>query len=76
MKAGPKPGLVPNAKAGPAKEVVVTLEKSPIGRIPAHRGTLRALGLRKRGATRKHKLTPVIVGMLRQVGYLVKVEDA
>lgn len=54
--------------------VIVTQVKSGIGRLPKHRATLRALGLRKMGATREHKLTPVIQGMLKQVEYLVKVE--
>lgn len=56
--------------------VSVTLKKSPIGRIPAHRATLRALGLRSVGKTRIHKMTPVLKGMLTQVGYLLSVEKS
>ena len=55
--------------------IQVTLVKSPIGRKKSHLGTLRALGLRKPGSTRKHKATPVIRGMVRQVGYLLKIEE-
>ncbi len=54
--------------------VKVTQIKSAIGRLPKHRATLRALGLRKMGAVREHKMTPVVKGMLKQVEYLVKVE--
>lgn len=57
------------------KKVTVTLEKSPIGRKPEHRATLRALGLRKRGAKRVHTLNPSVKGMIQQVGYLLKVEE-
>ncbi len=57
-------------------KVKVTLIKSPFGRIPAHRGTLRALGLRKIGAVRTHTVTPVLKGMIQQVYYMIKVEDA
>lgn len=55
----------------------VTLVKSAIGRIPRHRATLRALGLRKMGASRVHSLdNPAVKGMIKQVEYLLKVEDA
>ncbi len=58
------------------KKVKVTQIRSGIGRIPKHRATLRALGLRKIGAVREHTLSPVIQGMIKQVEYLIKVEDA
>jgi len=59
------------------KKVTVTLVKSSIGRIPRHRQTLRALGLRKIGASRVHSLAnPAVKGMIKQVEYLLKVEDA
>jgi large subunit ribosomal protein L30 len=59
-----------------SETVQVTLTKSPIGKHPTHRLTLRALGLRKRGAVRTHALTPSVAGMLKQVGYLIKIEKA
>ncbi len=59
-----------------SQQVKVTLVKSAIGRHPTHRRTVRALGLRYTGASRKHTLTPVIEGMIDQVGYLLKVEKA
>ncbi|MCZ8158120.1 MAG: 50S ribosomal protein L30 [Leptospira sp.] len=56
------------------EEVLVTQEKSSIGIIPTHKKTLIALGLKKKGQTRKHKMSPQLKGMLRQVGYLLKVD--
>ncbi len=59
------------------KKVSVTLVKSPIGRIPKHVKTLRALGLRKIGARRTHSPgNPAVAGMIKQVEYLLKIEDA
>jgi len=59
-----------------ASKLKVTLKKSPVGRKPAHRGTLRALGLWKIGDERTHTVTPVLQGMVKQVSYLLKVEEA
>ena len=53
----------------------LTQVRSGIGQSPRHRGTLRALGLGKIGRTAEHDDTPVIAGMLRKVGHLVKVEE-
>ena len=58
-----------------AKEIKVTQIKSTIGRLPKHRRTLRALGLRKMNQTVIHQDTPNIRGMINQVNYLVKVEE-
>ncbi len=58
-----------------SKEIKVTQVRSTIGRIPKHRRTIRALGLRKINHTVVHKDTPVIRGMIDQVSYLVKVEE-
>ncbi|MCG6142028.1 50S ribosomal protein L30 [Leptospira mtsangambouensis] len=56
------------------EEVIVTQERSSIGIIPVHKKTLIALGLKKKGQSKKHKMTPQLKGMLQQVGYLLKVE--
>ena len=58
------------------KTVKVTLIRSPIGRNPKHQATVRALGLRKMHATRTHKMTPNVAGMINKVAYMLKVEDA
>ncbi|MCB1307831.1 MAG: 50S ribosomal protein L30 [Leptospiraceae bacterium] len=57
------------------KKVQVTLIRSTAGKKPKHRATLRALGLRKRGATREHTYTPVIAGMIKQVDYMLEVKE-
>ena len=54
----------------------VTQVRSQIGQSERHRGTLRALGLRKIGRSVEHEESPVLAGMLRKVRHLVKVEDA
>lgn len=57
-----------------ADKVRITWVTSTINRQKEHKATIRALGLRKLNQTREHELTPQIQGMLRQVGYLCKVE--
>ena len=54
----------------------LTQVRSQIGQSERHRGTLRALGLRKIGRSVEHEESPVLAGMLRKVRHLVKVEDA
>ena len=49
--------------------------KSAIGRLPKHRGTLRALGLKRIGHTVVQEDTPVIRGMVNTVAYLVEVRE-
>jgi large subunit ribosomal protein L30 len=51
----------------------ITQVKSAIGRPPDHRGTLRALGLRRIRQTVVHEDNPVVRGMVRKVAYLVEV---
>ena len=57
-------------------KVRITQVKSKIGQSERHRGTLRALGLRKIGRSVEHEESPVLAGMLRKVRHLVKVEEA
>ena len=54
----------------------VTQVRSSIGTQSRHRGTLRALGLRKIGQTVEHEDSPQLQGMLRRVAWLVRVEKA
>jgi large subunit ribosomal protein L30 len=51
----------------------ITQIKSSIGRLPSHRGTLRALGLKRIRHTVVHEDTPVIRGMVNKVAYLLEV---
>ena len=53
----------------------ITLKKSPIGRLPQHRVTLKTLGLTRLQKTVRHKETPAIAGMVRQVSHLVEVRQ-
>jgi large subunit ribosomal protein L30 len=57
------------------KKVKVTWVVSGINRSHEHRKTLKALGFTKLNQTREHVLTPQIQGMLRQIGYLCKIEN-
>lgn len=58
------------------KTVKVTLVKSPIGRIPAHKACVSGLGLRKMHQTVTVIDTPENRGMINKVAYLLKVEEA
>lgn len=56
-------------------ELKITLVRSPIGCKPKHRLTCQALGLRKLHATVLQKDNPAIRGMVRQIRYLLEVEE-
>jgi large subunit ribosomal protein L30 len=56
-------------------QIKVVQVKSAIGTKPKHRGTLRALGLGRIGATNTLPDRPEIRGMLRRVPHLVRVEE-
>jgi len=62
-----------NAKKD-ASTIKVTLVKSVIGRIEAHKATVKGLGLRRMHHTVELQDTPAIRGMINTVGYLLKVE--
>ena len=49
--------------------------KSGIDRSERQKLTLKALGLNKMNATREVEATPQILGMVRKVDHLVKVEE-
>jgi len=57
------------------KKIKVTLVKSAIDRPERQKQTLRALGLNKANATKEIEATPQILGMVRKVEHLVKVEE-
>jgi large subunit ribosomal protein L30 len=57
-----------------ATPIKVTLVKSTIGRIEAHKATIKGLGLRRMHHTVQLQDTPAIRGMINTVGYLLKVE--
>ena len=51
----------------------ITLIKSPIGRPPKHRTTVKTLGLTKMHKTVRLEETPEVVGMINQVRHLLQV---
>jgi large subunit ribosomal protein L30 len=57
-------------------EITITLRKSAIGERPEHKGTLRALGLKKIGTSVTKNDTPEIRGMVFKVKHLVEVTNA
>ena len=58
------------------KMLKVTLVKSPIGAVPKHKKTIEALGLRKMHKTVILPDNAATKGMIQQVAYMVKVEEA
>jgi large subunit ribosomal protein L30 len=58
------------------KKIKITLVKSPIDRPERQKLTLKALGLGKTNSTNEVEATPQVLGMVRKVEHLVKVEEA
>jgi large subunit ribosomal protein L30 len=58
------------------KKIKITQVKSAIDRPESQKLTLKALGLRKMNASREVEATPQILGMVRKVEHLLKVEEA
>ncbi len=56
-------------------KVRITQVKSKIGSPERQKRTLQALGLRKVHATVEVEATPQILGMVRKVNHLVKIEE-
>ena len=57
------------------KKLRVTQIKSGIDRSERQKLTLLALGLKKLHNPKEHEATPQILGMIRAVEHLVKVEE-
>jgi large subunit ribosomal protein L30 len=58
------------------KKLKITLVKSPIDRSERQKLTVQALGLNKTNSTKEVEATPQILGMIRKVTHLLKVEEA
>ncbi|OGO92415.1 MAG: 50S ribosomal protein L30 [Coxiella sp. RIFCSPHIGHO2_12_FULL_44_14] len=58
------------------KQVSLTLTKSKFGRKPGHRECVEGLGLHRLHQRVTVPDTPCIRGMIRQVAYLLRVEEA
>ncbi|HBG71263.1 MAG: 50S ribosomal protein L30 [Bacteroidetes bacterium GWF2_43_63] len=57
------------------KKVRITLIQSLIDRPAIQRKNIQALGLGKMHSSVEHTATPQILGMIRKVNHLVKVEE-
>ena len=53
----------------------IKLVKSTIGRKPKHRATVQALGLRKLHQVVEKQDNPQMRGMIKQVSFLLEVEE-
>ena len=58
------------------KTLKITLVKSPIGAVPKHKATVKEMGLTKMHKTVELPDNESIRGMIQQVGYMLKVEEA
>ena len=57
------------------KKIKITLVKSPIDRSERQKQTVKALGLNKTNSTKEVEATPQILGMVRKLTHLLKVEE-
>lgn len=57
------------------EKIRITQVKSKIDRPETQKRTLESLGLRKMNQTVEHNATPQIMGMVRKVSHLIKVEN-
>lgn len=62
-------------KKNESKKIKVTLLKSTHGQLQMHRDNVRGLGLRRRHHTVELAATPAVLGMVKQSGFMLKVEE-
>ena len=53
----------------------IELVRSTIGKIPKHRATVRALGLKKLHQIVIKDKNPMILGMVNSISYMLKIEE-
>ena len=58
------------------KMLKITLVKSPIGAVPKNKAAVEAMGLRKLNKTVLMPDNEATRGMIKKVGYMLKVEEA
>jgi len=58
-----------------ADKVKLTQTGSPIGNVERQRKTLRGLGLNRIGKTVEIEKTPAVLGMVKKVAHLVRVDS-
>ena len=59
-----------------ARKLSVTLVRGVMGKTPAHRATVRGLGLKWRSQTVELADTPQVRGMIGKIAYMLKVTEA
>lgn len=59
-----------------ADKIRITQIRSTIGRPAKHGRIIRSLGIKKMNQTVEHNADPVILGQVKKVSHLVKVEEA
>jgi len=57
------------------KQIKLTLVRSLAKRLPNHQDCVRGLGLKRMHQTVTLKATPEVMGMVRKVDYMLKVEE-
>jgi large subunit ribosomal protein L30 len=57
------------------KKIKITQVKSGIDRSERQKLTLKALGLTKVNASKEVEATPQILGMVKKVNHLIKIEE-
>ena len=62
------------AKKTETAQIKVTLVKSTIATLPQHKKIVAALGLKKVNSFKIHSENACILGMIKKVNYLLKVE--
>jgi large subunit ribosomal protein L30 len=58
------------------KKLKVTMVRSKIGRLAAHKACLSGLGLKRMHQTVEVADTPEIRGMINKVSYMLSIEEA
>ena len=56
-------------------KIRVTLVRSPIGRKPEQRATVKALGLGKMNSSVEKEANEAVLGMVNSISHLVTVEE-
>jgi large subunit ribosomal protein L30 len=62
-------------KTDTAKKLRLTMLKSTHGQLLMHRNNMRGLGLRRRHHTVERLATPSVLGMVKESGFMLKVEE-
>ena len=57
------------------KKIRLTMLKSTHGQLQMHRDNMRGLGLRRRHHSIEVMVTPAVLGMVRESGFMLKVEE-